>query len=117
MKPRMKKKKNSNEEKPLQRQRRSLNVAGGNSPDETGEMSAYLSNLLTSGPSANFVDLLRNKIVILNPFNDGMEPTNIASTQHLRHRRSINEHMFASGSNNKKNICHNINSMETDICY
>jgi hypothetical protein len=92
------KKKNSNEEQPLQRQRRSLNYDDGNAPDETGEMSDYLSNLLTSGPSANFVDLLRNKIVILNPFNDGREPTAIGSTQYLRQRRSINQHMFASGS-------------------
>jgi len=91
-------KKNSNKEQPLQRQKRSLNYDDGNAPDETGEMSDYLSNLLTSGPSANFVDLLRNKIVILNPFNDGREPTAIGSTQHLRKRRSINQHMFASGS-------------------
>jgi len=102
------------------RQKRSLNMAGNNAPDEIGEMSDYLSNLLTSGPSANFVDLLRNKIVILNPFssdNGAIQSTSFTSS-HIRHRRSINQHIFASGSNNNiKKICHNMNPIEINICY
>jgi len=89
-------KEGSNEEK-KQRQKRSIAMESGNAPDETGEMSDYLRNLLTRGPSANFVDLLRNKIVILNPLDDSIvQPTSFTST-HVRHRRSINQHMYASG--------------------
>ncbi|ORX78398.1 hypothetical protein BCR32DRAFT_282323 [Anaeromyces robustus] len=111
-------KKNTNESEKL-RQKRSLKVSSGNPPDETGNISDYLSNLLTSGPSANFVDRLRNKIVILNPSNDNVvgEPIEFVNNQKIRYRRSINQHLYASESNNVQNICHNINSMETNICY
>jgi len=58
------------------RQKRSLNMAGNNAPDEIGEMSDYLSNLLTSGPSANFVIFsvikllsLTHSVVIMVQFN------------------------------------------------
>jgi len=113
------KKDSLNDEEPLQRHRRSVNfeetIYGGE--EEIGEMSNSLKTILTSGPSANFVDLLRNKIVIL----DGMESSHnsrSSSGQHLRQRRSINQHMFAIGSSNNRNsICENINGLETNICY
>ncbi|OUM64141.1 hypothetical protein PIROE2DRAFT_9180 [Piromyces sp. E2] len=105
-----------NEEELKQRQKRSVTVESGNAPDETGEMSDYLKNILTRGPSANFVDLLRNKIVILNPLNNDDSIVQPSSFTHIRHRRSINQHLYASGSKNI-NICRNINTIEVDICY
>jgi len=99
------------------RQKRSVVFESGNGPDEDGEMSTYLKNMLTRGPSANFVDLLRNKIVILNSYGDDVnEPTSFTST-HQRYRRSINQHMYASGIKNNKNVCNNVNTLDTDICY
>ena len=90
-------KKGQNGEKLNARQKRSVSLESGNSPDENGEMSSYLRNLLTRGPSASFTDILRNKIVILNPYGDDVnQPTSFTST-HRRYRRSINQHMYASG--------------------
>jgi len=98
------KKDSLNDEEPLQRHRRSINyeetIYGYGAEEDIGEMSNNLKTILTSGPSANFVDLLRNKIVIL----DGMESNHLSGgggDQHLRQRRSINQHMFAIGSSSK----------------
>ncbi|ORX54303.1 hypothetical protein BCR36DRAFT_581932 [Piromyces finnis] len=110
-------KKSTDNDELKQRQKRSVTMESGNSPDETGEMSDYLRNLLTRGPSANFVDLLRNKIVIINSLDndDSSQPTKLSST-HIRHRRSINQFMYASGSK-YRNICYNVNTVETELCY
>jgi len=99
------------------RQKRSVTLESGNPPNEDGEMSSYLKNLLTRGPSASFTDILRNKIVILNSYGDDInQPTSFTST-HQRHRRSINQHMYASGMKDSRNMCNNINTLETYICY